>query len=38
MKQVKEESNTTSKVFAWIAVILGMAVILYFGAGNTWPF
>jgi hypothetical protein len=37
MKQAKEESRV-GHVLAWIAVILGMATIIWFGAGNTWPF
>jgi hypothetical protein len=27
-----------NKTLAWTTIILGMAVIFYFGAGNTWPF
>lgn len=37
MKQVKEKPRI-GQIMAWVAVILGMVAILYFGAGNTWPF
>lgn len=37
MKQVKERPRF-GQIMAWVAIVLGMAVIIYLGAGNTWPF
>jgi hypothetical protein len=39
MPTIKEQpTSLLYRVFAWTAIILGMAAIIYFGAGNTWPF